>query len=458
MSVDLSNLSRGEICNFLLEGDIEKIRRDALDYEKEYEKQGNLGQPLFFYALQIIKRSSTYKTTIDKYNKQLKDVNEELRVFQETHLHNENRDHISQYGEKIKKYEKQIENIKLEIEKYQKKIYEKVCKYLQDEAQKSAAAKTQEVGTILMPAKNSSKKALKDLSTLEFKVPASLFQPQRAGPDSNEKIKIDLAKTEEVCCGMAQLFIHRVLRTREAFSNKEINLIRVSEDFYDGAPLQTLLLQSTKTAIISSTTSSPYVLSTKCNKENKLEIEGHIKNLPPGIYMCSLNWTKGGIKTGHSLSLVKMNNDNYYLFDPNYGLIHFKLAEKVAAHLQKYYKEAFFAIMTFVLCDGNVSRLSEGQGEVFSSFKIISDNAFLIKNQKITNSYLFKIKTFLYSLYCRFINIIFFFPYILLAKFYIFMGKENPISKAARIYRIFCEDLFTRLSLEERMNFIAKFS
>ncbi len=211
----------------------------------------------------------------------------------------------------------------------------------QSEETSPTAAKTHQVGLRLMYAKNASSKALNDFFPTKFSK-SSIKDPEITSPSD----EIDLENNKGVCRGMVEVFIHRYLKTIKDFSDEEAHLIAIAEGFFDGAPPESLLIQNFFTTYITDNKfTSPYCLNIK-KKNNENEIIEQIKKLPRGIYKCNLQ----SDNLGHALALIKINEDNYYIFDPNLGLTFYKSANEIYKFLDEVYPE--MTKYCFHLCDG----------------------------------------------------------------------------------------------------------
>jgi len=115
------------------------------------------------------------------------------------------------------------------------------------------------------------------------------------------------------CRGICYWFIYLYFKTKDTFSSPHLHIIRISQEFTDGAPAPAALLQSLHPVEnflnIKSKTLFYYL-------DNFIELKQNLLSCSEGIYTIGLG--------RHRINYIKISEEKAYIFDPNIGTIYFK--------------------------------------------------------------------------------------------------------------------------------------
>jgi hypothetical protein len=120
--------------------------------------------------------------------------------------------------------------------------------------------------------------------------------------------------SQGVCRGMSLWFVYLYLKTKLKFRDVEQHLKAVGEQFKDGAPVQSALLQSLQTRPaheLLHLRAQESQIVTRGQTED--QILSQLQARPPGIY---------GVYTScHQVVYIKADNSRQFLFEPNKGTL-----------------------------------------------------------------------------------------------------------------------------------------
>ncbi len=359
---------------------------------------------------------------------------------------------------KVIQNEKAIEKINKEASSCTSKSDEEKSESLSPRLNKEVtiAIKANEF-KILISAKNeASPAALNAFSPVRFSI-SSITDPKIRESSSfaeERDHEINLKNTAGICVGMTDLFIYRLLRTAKSCPDKVAHLIRVAKDFLEGAPPESLLLQSFQRLKVIDyisrssycfSTSSSFCLTAYDNSGSEAEIIENIKNLSPGTYRIHKGYNEENMPSAHAFALTKIQEGSYYVFDANIGLLHFTNAKEVYEYFKR---DSSSCVYHFILCDN--ASLNMKEPSFFCSTVALSKNIYVTTKIKGPDSYYKAFKILLLKTYFYAVKILLFIPYILMVKYYSKTKNTAPYSGAARIYRLFNENLFCQITLRER--------
>jgi hypothetical protein len=148
----------------------------------------------------------------------------------------------------------------------------------------------------------------------------------------------DFRGLDGICAGSCALFAILYNKTKNQFKSEQQHLRSVASEFIEGASPSATLLQKEYGFI-------PFYESKNCFKafhlrQNKKETGNLIQNLDVGVYRIHIGNSSAD---GHCILLIKSQDGNISVFDPNNGLI---LLEK------ENFVESFFDIVQLTVEDG----------------------------------------------------------------------------------------------------------
>ena len=270
--------------------------------------------------------------------------------------------------------------------------------------------------TLLMPAKNILNEKARKFLEQTFENPTNISSTLLS-----QKLKknfkasfFDLENFDGICKGIAYLFLYFYLKLEKKGLDKDKIILEISKKFTKGAPLQASILQ-TFGFYLDFQKRASYSLDIFNFDEKKEFVINSLKNLKNGAYKTTIvSKNIFSNKTfGHLISIIKISNNKYYIFDPNIGLLE-KISKfpeiEIYDYLNSYINSNFLYTFINELLFNNFSKKQtllslekkdvscfkkHASGEKFTLRRLFENVYEQKKSLKTKNSKFFKIFPFL---------------------------------------------------------------